>query len=954
MQLQKEAIELMPHHPQRAASDENYARLLMISYQQRGTCDDLEEARMLNHKLLDLRSPGHKERPTSLMDLGNCLIAHFRRDGDKKSLDNAIGYYQEAVRLLKEAHIYPSGALNNLGGALQYRFQLTGDSNDLNGALDSLQEAIKHETLHSQRSTRISNLSIISVNKYLHTGDFGHIEAAILGSRGAREYIFSDHPHRFTTLCNLAVILLFRYQRLWDYTDLEEAIQHLHEALGLVPKDHAARLDALSILAPSLLDRFKNAQSSDSQDLNNSIKYNREVLDLRSPRDIYRIHTLHNLAVCLVTQYELYGDQKSLREAIQHHQSALELQPPGHPHRYRSHIHLASSLLLLQNLEKTSLNPTLSNAIDHYNSALELLPENHPERAEVMAGLAAAYINHESSTIPHQIRLGKVVELFEAAVEHPTADVATRLRIAHQWANTAGLDEASVLRALQKCIELFDRFTLIRPSVGARLKMHGFLRQPTNFASDAASYALQLEQVETAVECLEQGRSLLWSQLGRYRVSLSKLKRADSRLAEEFTRLSTLLERASLTALPDNLPWLSKEEMAIHYRKTSEEWDSVVEQIKMHPGFEHFLKIAPFTALQQASAGGPVVMINIGALRSDAIIIRKDGEPIVVRLRNSSPKDIDILAFQFSGALSPLATERSRNRTIQGILQVLWEDIVDPVVSELQKIGLPHGARIWWCPTHKLSYLPLHAAGPYIRAKRNLPDLYISSYTPTLSSLIRSLGLGSDLQRDKNIPELLLIAQPKGSDQMLPEKDLTKVLEEVHTINRLLPSVNMLRNEEATYEAVVNGLKGHQWVHFACHGTQRLTDPFQSYFHLHQSSLRLLDIIQQQIPIAEFAYTAACHSAAVDKKTPDEIIHLAAGLQFSGFKSVIGTLYPMADDDGPAVAEAVYKHVFYDGENLKSKVDYRDAATALNLAATKLRDRGTPLFRWINFVHIGA
>ena len=34
--------------------------------------------------------------------------------------------------------------------------------------------------------------------------------------------------------------------------------------------------------------------------------------------------------------------------------------------------------------------------------------------------------------------------------------------------------------------------------------------------------------------------------------------------------------------------------------------------------------------------------------------------------------------------------------------------------------------------------LPLHATGPFRKGQRNLPDLYISSYTPTLAALVRA------------------------------------------------------------------------------------------------------------------------------------------------------------------------------------------------------------------------
>jgi CHAT domain-containing protein len=85
--------------------------------------------------------------------------------------------------------------------------------------------------------------------------------------------------------------------------------------------------------------------------------------------------------------------------------------------------------------------------------------------------------------------------------------------------------------------------------------------------------------------------------------------------------------------------------------------------------------------------------------------------------------------------------------------------------------------------------------------------------------------------------------------------------------------------------------------------------------------------------------------------TPDETIHLAAALQFCGFRSVVGTLWAMNDEDGPSISKEFYKHMFRKPGN---KADFRDSAEALNVAIRAMRKNRVPLERWILFVHIGA
>jgi CHAT domain-containing protein len=82
---------------------------------------------------------------------------------------------------------------------------------------------------------------------------------------------------------------------------------------------------------------------------------------------------------------------------------------------------------------------------------------------------------------------------------------------------------------------------------------------------------------------------------------------------------------------------------------------------------------------------------------------------------------------------------------------------------------------------------------------------------------------------------------------------------------------------------------------------------------------------------------------------PDEVMSIASAMLFVGFKGVVGTLWAIADSDGPAVSKAFYTHLFQN-----HCVDTRIAALALHLATKKLRDNDVPLVRWVPFVHLGV
>ena len=59
------------------------------------------------------------------------------------------------------------------------------------------------------------------------------------------------------------------------------------------------------------------------------------------------------------------------------------------------------------------------------------------------------------------------------------------------------------------------------------------------------------------------------------------------------------------------------------------------------------------------------------------------------------------------------------------MLRWLWQAVAATVIDKIEP-----GTRVWWCP-RSVHLPPLHAAG-------EVPDKVISSYTPTVGSLLRA------------------------------------------------------------------------------------------------------------------------------------------------------------------------------------------------------------------------
>ena len=238
------------------------------------------------------------------------------------------------------------------------------------------------------------------------------------------------------------------------------------------------------------------------------------------------------------------------------------------------------------------------------------------------------------------------------------------------------------------------------------------------------------------------------------------------------------------------------------------------------------------------------------------------------------------------------------------------------------------------------SLLPLHAAGDYSKRGDTLPDRFISSYTATLKSLIRArVNLSNDVTAN---PDLLILGQSQ-------DKTLPTVGPEIKLIQDMVKNATVLDGINATRDSALHSMTRHSWVHLTCHGGIDEENPFESHFSLFGGPLTLLDIARQNIPHAYLAFLSACHSAEGNRKRPDEVLHLTAGIQFAGFRSVVGTLWAMDGDDGPPVAETFYSNLL--GEGPKST---KSPAVALHRAVAELRRRKVPMTRWACFVHYGC
>ena len=109
--------------------------------------------------------------------------------------------------------------------------------------------------------------------------------------------------------------------------------------------------------------------------------------------------------------------------------------------------------------------------------------------------------------------------------------------------------------------------------------------------------------------------------------------------------------------------------------------------------------------------------------------------------------------------------------------------------------------------------------------------------------------------------------------------------------NSVLDQAWDTRGSSICNQSALTPLESASLTHFACHGSQDLINPLDSALHLSDGDLKVSKIMEQHMPTASLAFLSACETAKGDEKTPDEAIHLASTMLFTGFRGVVGTMW---------------------------------------------------------------
>ncbi len=771
-----------------------------------------------------------------------------------------------------------------------------------------------------------------------------YAEEAMSHNRSVLRYpsLSDDLRHSATENLKLVGDLRFRSFGGDEASAIQEALSHNPKVDGPSPSSH-----------------FEVPPSMEAVEMR--IRRLQGLLSTTPPGTHYYRECLDELVESCRAKFSLTNDPTDIDDAIKYCRMSLDSTLPGGLSSTPVAISLADLLNLafehthkLEDLDESigllSRVLTAPAGQAFYNSVVGKLISSLFRRVESLFHKQDIHVLEVIQAMDETMQ--RVDEVFYLAVDNKYISVPNRLRHSCTWAwlmhqaSHYDISTSSISLAYEKAMSLI---------LVARLWV--VEEMPLNYAS----HLVHTHRLREAIETLEQGRALLWSELRGLRTSIHHISGVDRLLAEKFTQINLELERLTMSVLPSESTDANNDaandgegpdpfgRLMMKQRKLLEERDNIIFRVRSLPGLQNFMTASSFDSLRSAASHGPVIIINHSKFRSDILILLYDSYPSLIPTSDGFYNDAnrlreDLLDARKEWGLDSMEYESA----LASVLEELYNLVGRPVIERLHKSNIPDQSRIWWCPTSTFCSLPLHAMGPILSndgMKRYFSDLYISSYTPTLSALIESRKPEPGTQHPKP-PSLLLVAQP--------DRSLPGVKGEIQVIQKLDIEVESLILRHATTAAVLEGLKHHKLVHFACHGNLEIGKPFDASFKLYgDEQLKLLDIVHSRFPAAEFAFLSACHTAELTEESiADEGLHLTAALQYCGFRSVVGTMWAMADTDGRDLARHVYRSMLSGNEEGPF---YLRSAEALRDAVRRLRcTRGVTLERWVNFVHYGA
>lgn len=980
-------------HPSYWGLQNNLGLMLQTRFERLGNMEDLNESVGLGESVLRATSEDHRNYPIYLSTLSNRLQRRFERTNTVQDLTEAIRLAREAVNSSPHGHPYTTGALKDLSVKLARRHEVLGGLADLDEAIElaeqaanagsgagtaeaevwhnlanmydsrfsvrnkeeDLERAIEYATraadvtpeTHPNYGDILNGLGALLYKRFLVTSNMGYLKEAISKAEKAVNSTPKDHPYLAGCLANLGHMLWKRFERTGRTEDLADALHQAKLAVDKTPSnsfDFPLRSNSLGAIMHTLYDRSDNIE-----DLDGAIVATRNALQhARHKKAAY----LNNLSVLLIRKFEWFRDKQNLNEgrnylneSIQNAEQAVKETEQTHPSQASHWNNLG--IILEKRFQMAGDLEDLNRAIWCGRKSVAATPTNHTDLPGRLNNLG-----HRLCLLSQERHGDEALACFKNSwdclngVPFHRVDAARQavrlLKHRSQW------EEAKVVAS-----RAIDLLPILNNRSLNRQDQQLVASKFSGLVSEACSLSLEVgDSAAEALMLLERGRGSIMGLLMDDQSDTALLQKSHPDDARSYEKLR--LEVNAPTPQP-----IRPTDVAVPTLRNrgdvAAKLNVCISRIRQLPGFERFLLGPSAEEMKELAEEGPIAVINVTDLRSDALIVLPSAIKSF-RLHAMTALKVKGWLEKTKDTSNPL----TGNRTYVDFLKELWSDCVRPVLQETFPARSERLPRIWWIGIGEAGALPFHIAGTYSGgAADNTANWAISSYISTLKALAYARRHASRMESaNGQSQKLLIVAMPETPDY----RPLRFVKDEVSAIREATHGkVHCKALSQPNARTVLDQLGDFDIVHFACHGVSDPANPMRSYLVLQETrdSIARIDkvtvrqISEASLRNARIAYLSACSTAENRAhKLADEVIHLASAFQVAGFCHVISSMWTADDQACISIAKEFYRQLASASSASESN---RTIADALHNSVAGLRRQAPkgPL-RWGPFIHFGA
>ncbi|MFE9023893.1 hypothetical protein ACFYNL_35735 [Streptomyces sp. NPDC007808] len=517
----------------------SHGTTLLHHFERTGRLDDLQQAISLFEEAIDLLADGpHRAKARSL--LSTALLRRCETTGNPADLDRSAVLGRQALDGLPADDGGRPAVQTNLGVVLRTRYERFGKQDDLQQAIELLRGAIDAMPAdHPDRPAALADLGNAYVNRSVQRTSAQDLDEGITLLRAAADSASPADRGWYSRLGQLGGALYQRFIRLQELQDIDDAIHALQSAAGTVPSTHIDRRPILNTLGSALQVRY--TVTEDPEDLERAHRTLLECLRISPVGGPDHAGVLSNLASTLYHRADLSGRPEDLTEAIDAVRTAVDTIAPENPARPSMLVKL--SLLLRSRFHAEDRADDLDQAVDAALAALRAPVSERPDRAYESMAAAHALTDRfaRNATVADAF---SAVELLRDVARDATADVYARLSAARSAGDLIALINGRPGAAADD-YDMVELLPLLAWHGLGRSSRERLLSHWPRLVREATAASTDARRIRRAVEQLEQGRAVLWSQLLATRGDLTRLWAEHPELAERLAGIREELDRPS-------------------------------------------------------------------------------------------------------------------------------------------------------------------------------------------------------------------------------------------------------------------------------------------------------------------------------------------------------------------------------------------------------------------------